>query len=379
MTEKQEELIVIQRNWGLYAGLCAVLLWLLLIGTIRASAYSSDDGGGTIPPIDPFIKSVQSTAGKINTAYSDERVYFTLSVRTPISPNYSARIGVTDTLPISLALDSTSITATNGTFDAQGNIITWTFSISAGASSSLTYAARTPSVLTPTMLIPNQAVLYEIENLDGGTPPTSKTITRSVALTVHPRSLYLPVIAVPIPKSTLTQPANYSFEDTGSSAWAERGGKLIYSIQESPLPMIGDNNEHYAWLGGAPSQSNELTQTISLPSDYSDVRLRYLYWIQSDDDRCAGGDIAQIKIDGEPIRTFELCKTNRTFDPAKGHGWRRDVLDLANFKGRSVDLAFFTNLNQDKNSNFFVDVVQLCSSDTDAPSGTVRCDDPPTP
>lgn len=183
----------------------------------------------------------------------------------------------------------------------------------------------------------------------------------------------------PAPKPALPGLGNHDFEQ-GEFYWTQQvnasNGKLIYSQQQSVLFML--NGDWYAWLGGANNQIDELNQQITLPSGYSDLRLRYLHWIQSDEDSCSN-DRAEVWVNDAAIKAYQLCKATRTFDPARNHGWRWEVLDLAALQGQTVTLAFWSQLNASRLSNFFVDVVQLCSSDTDAPQGTVLCSDSSPP
>lgn len=374
---------------GTLAFLTLVLGAFTTLATVTAlesgALYFEDSEvfNATIPPIDPFTKTVRSANGGIAAAYSGEIVTYTIELRNIITDNYHAIVGITDTLPLSLNVKFVDITTTHGAFGITGQEITWTLPVSSGNVYTLTYRTQLPFVTTA-LTLANTAVLYEIDNPPH--PVTTKTISATSLLIVQPWKVSLPLIEKqePPPSPTpepLPSLANYNFENR-ESGWLQLvdtgNGKLIYSQQQSELSMV--DGDWYAWLGGVNSQINELRQeiTITLPFNYNDLRLRYLHWIQSDENSCTN-DRAEVRLNDTVIKSHQLCKATRTFDPNKNHGWRWEVLDLTAFKGQTVTLAFWSQLNASRLSNFFVDVVQLCSSDADAPAGTVRCDDPPTP
>ncbi|MBE2237800.1 MAG: DUF11 domain-containing protein [Caldilineaceae bacterium] len=359
-----------------------LLVWLLIINAFAALAEDHDAGGGTIPPLQNFTKTVRSVAGIQNEARPGEKVIYTISMHNTISESYTARIGVTDTIPAGLSVLTATIAPKDNAqfFTIDGvSFITWTVDVEYGASYTLTYSAEVTSTIGT---LTNTAVLYEISNQYAA--PTEITKTAQAVLKVHQWEVYLPLIRrddPPPPKSQLPQFDHYNFEISTKlkSGWEQlvddKSGNLIYSAQQTNLVML--DGSHVAWLGGAPGE-NKLSQPIALPADYSNLKVRYLYWIYSDEDSCSN-DSADVRINGASIKNYLLCKAERTFDSTKGHGWVREVLDVAAYKGQAITLSFVTNLNESKNSNFFIDVVQLCSSDADAPPGTVRCDDPPTP
>ena len=58
------------------------------------------------------------------------------------------------------------------------------------------------------------------------------------------------------------------------------------------------------------------------------------------------------------------------------HLWvRAEAIDVSSYQGQSIKFAFWAKLNATKNSNFFVDKVELCSNDDDRkPETARRCD-----
>lgn len=361
----------------------ALLVWLLTINAFAALAEDHDADGGTIPPLQNFTKTVYSVAGIQDGARTGEEVVYTISMHNTISESYTARIGVTDTVPVGLSVLTDTIVTSEGNtqfFVIDGaSFITWTIDVEYGASYTLTYSADAP---TNTMTLTNTSVLYEISNRYA--LPTEMTKTAQAVLTVRQWEVYLPLIRrdEPPPKPQLPQFDHYNFEQNTKlkDGWEQlvdgKSGNLIYSAQQTNLVMI-DGGSYVAWMGGAPGE-NKLSQTITLPRGYSDLRIRYRYWIYSEESDCDNGDKVEVQVNEVPqvIETegaipHQLCSAGRT------SGWKlaKTTNNLANLGGEPITLTFLTCLNKSRNSNFFIDVVQLCSSDADAPMGTLRCDD----
>lgn len=307
-----------------------------------------------------------------------DELTFTLVITTRI-PDRQVTFHVVEQLPPQLKLLEGSVLTDLGSasFDSVNNVIRWSHAGPAGVSTRVTviYRARLmTSCFTEAISITE---LFE----DGDSAPAGRADAVIQPAGGEYCVIFLPMLEKARPsKSVLPSLVNYNFEQGGGVGWTQRidgsSNTLIFTQQEKPRVMI--DGDWYAWLGGVNNQTNELSQQITLPSDYSDLRLRYLHWIQSDEDSCTN-DRAEVRLNGTVIKSYQLCKATRTFDPAKNYGWRWEILDLAAFKGQTVTLAFWSQLNASRLSNFFVDIAQLCSSDADAPAGTVRCSDPPTP
>lgn len=369
-----------------------VLLWTALAGVYVAMAQEVVDispGNGTIPPIRPFEKQAFSALGGQGRAYSNELVTYTVVIRQIVTDSYRAEVGVTNTLPSSLVVEPQSITATAGHAALAGDVITWTLTAEAGSEPyTLTYVARAPSTITTTLEITNSASLWERQNLgDPSRPATGKVISTIAVLRVHPQNLHLPIVrldptpvptAVPTPPPPLPTLANHDFEQ-GRTGWEEivqpvpgtpGSGKLIYSTAENPL--IGVQGSYYAWLGGAKNQINELRQTVQLPAGYTDLRLRFRYRIRSQETNC-NNDQVEVRINGAPVAVttednspHQLCVDMLSFKSAV-------TANLAAHSGNSVVVSFWTTLNDTLNSNYFLDVVELCSDQPGAPQGTHSC------
>jgi len=349
-----------------FAVIGLLALWAMLAPT---AVNGADSPGGTIPPVAPFDKWVEP-----DIIHSNERITFTIRIRNEITPVYSATIGITDTFLTSTPLLILSGTASSGEVDFTNEMLTWVGDIQDGAEIAISYAITAPSTVTETKVLTNIATLYEIRNYFVLTP-TSQVTETILEVKVHPWELFLPMVASP--KSVLPQLRNPGFEDQPNLAWVElvdgRPGKLIYSLDEFYRPLR--DGTHYAWLGGAPNQENKLEQSIQLPKDYDQIGLRFYYWLYSEEDDC-NNDLASVRVNGLALTggDFQLCKQNGTYQPGNPDGWKRALLDLSAYRGQDVKIAFWSKLNGSKNSNFLLDVVELCSNDADAPSEVQRCE-----
>lgn len=367
-----------------------VLLWFVAMGAYAAMAQGAVDispGNGTIPPVNPFEKQAFSTLGGQGRAYSNELVTYTVVIRKIITDSYHAKVGVTDTLPSVLVVESQSITVSAGQAALTDGVITWTLTVETGSEPyTLTYAARATSTVTSELTIANTAYLWEQKNLgDPGRPSTGEVISTTALLVVHPRTLHLPVVRLdPTPTPTPTPAplpalANHDFEQ-GRTGWEEivqpvpgepGPGKLIYSTTENPL--IGVQGSYYAWLGGAKNQINELRQTIQLPGGYTDLHLRFRYRIFSQETNC-NNDRVEVRIKGASVAvTPEADSQHQLCSPFIPSFKSAVTENLAAYSGQSVAVSFWTSLNDTLNSNYFLDVVELCSDQPGAPQGTRSC------
>lgn len=345
----------------------SVLAWMLFTSSFAVMA-DEHGVGGTIPPLQPLHKTVHSETGRIGKAYSGEVVTYTLSFRNTTEMSYTARIGLTDTVPLSLTVLDRSIQATDGEAGllSSNRTITWVVDVEYDRSYTLTYAARSPVVATATS-ITNMVELYEIENGWVPTPTQATTSTIAVLLVEPSPTLYLPGVIKA--KEELKQLVNFDFEKGAKSGWQESPGILIFK-RENQYPFSPDGT-HVAWLGGIFNEIDELTQQIMLPTEYDSLGVTYLYMVDSGESN-SDKDKAEVRITAAGVQTqivpHELTRSN-------SKGWQRGVIDLSGFKGKLTTFTFWASLNSDVNSNFFVDKVEICSNDAIRNPTTVRrCD-----
>ena len=182
--------------------------------------------------------------------------------------------------------------------------------------------------------------------------------------------------AITTPKSALPQFNNYNFEQ-GKTGWTEVTSSnygIIFSKNDANFPRVVRetmlDGDYIAWNLGDINTTSELYQTITLPSDYHDLNLRYLYYIASEENNC-GEDWGNLRINDLDVKQYQLCNSEET------NKFKWEVIDINRYKGQTVKVSFWGKGDRNNNSNWFVDLVELCSSDADAPSGTRRCNDPP--
>lgn len=330
-------------------------------------ATAAEPPAGTIPPVAPFSKRVVSE----NVVRSGGQILYELQILNLDTPAYSATIGITDTAIGQLHIVTESVQASSGVASTDGTVLSWLGDIQTGSAITINYVALAPTV-TESLLITNYATLYEVRNYYVPTP-TNQVSETYVVIEVRPWELFLPVVVRP--KPPLPQVPNPGFEEMPNQAWTElvngSTGKLIYSTSEFARPLR--DGIRYTWLGGAANQVNEIKQSLALPAEYSHIGLRYYYWLYSEEDAC-NNDLARVLLNGTQIKEYQLCKQNSTYKPGAVDGWVRPILDLSLYGGQTVMLSFWSELNGSKNSNFLLDLVQLCSNDADAPADVLHCD-----
>jgi len=145
---------------------------------------------------------------------------------------------------------------------------------------------------------------------------------------------------------------NPGFEQ-GHVAWTEYswlGFDLITEASEDTI--TAHSGSWFAWLGGANSESSELSQVITISA--STPYLHYWYWVGSQD--VCGYDFFAINVNGTQVAGFTLCTSNNT------NGWVQGVVNLAAYAGNSRTILFEVNNDGSNNSNLFLDDVSMSAS-----------------
>ena len=145
---------------------------------------------------------------------------------------------------------------------------------------------------------------------------------------------------------------NPGFEQ-GHVAWTEYswlGFDLITEASEDAI--TAHSGSWFAWLGGANSESSELSQVITISA--STPYLHYWYWVGSQD--VCGYDFFAINVNGTQVAGFTLCTSNNT------NGWVQGVVNLAAYAGNSRTILFEVNNDGSNNSNLFLDDVSMSAS-----------------
>lgn len=145
---------------------------------------------------------------------------------------------------------------------------------------------------------------------------------------------------------------NPGFEQ-GHAAWTEYswlGFDLITEASEDTI--TAHSGSWFAWLGGANSESSELSQVITISA--STPYLHYWYWVGSQD--VCGYDFFAINVNGTQVAEFTLCSSNNT------NGWVQGVVNLAAYAGSGRTILFEVNNDGSNNSNLFLDDVSMSAS-----------------
>lgn len=145
---------------------------------------------------------------------------------------------------------------------------------------------------------------------------------------------------------------NPGFEQ-GHVAWTEYswlGFDLITEASEDAI--TAHSGSWFAWLGGANSESSELSQVITISA--STPYLHYWYWVGSQD--VCGYDFFAINVNGTQVAGFTLCTSNNT------NGWVQGVVNLAAYAGSGRTILFEVNNDGSNNSNLFLDDVSMSAS-----------------
>jgi len=145
---------------------------------------------------------------------------------------------------------------------------------------------------------------------------------------------------------------NPGFEQ-GHVAWTEYswlGFDLITEASEDTI--TAHSGSWFAWLGGANSESSELSQVITISA--STPYLHYWYWVGSQD--VCGYDFFAINVNGTQVAEFTLCSSNNT------NGWVQGVVNLAAYAGSGRTILFEVNNDGSNKSNLFLDDVSMSAS-----------------
>lgn len=344
-----------------------VAILLLAMGALEIAVASPPEGPpapGTVPPLQPFVMKVSPQVIGPN-----QTVGYQIALRNTTWSTYTgALVGITNTLPTEV-IAFAPIHASKGVAKlVNSQEITWSGELGYQEQLTITYEAElVRNVVTSTLV--STATLWENRG-----PTTWPTATHEVLVTTATLGVktywpvYLASLSSPPPAPPpLPELDNWNFEFGRNGAWTE-SSKIIFSKSESPLilpPYKGKENLYYAWLGGEFNANNVLAQGVAVPKGYTNVKLVFDAWVESDEDQC-GSDIARVTLDGTDQVSLALCKaTNSTVKPSTG-GWVTQMVPLTNLaaiEGKPVQLAFRVTTNSAKNSNWYIDNVRLCSND----------------
>lgn len=162
-------------------------------------------------------------------------------------------------------------------------------------------------------------------------------------------------------------PRNANFDLGRNGEWLESSTHAFPLIADTGLPVTPRSGAFAAWLGGDNQEISVLRQTISL-SDRATV-LRFYYQIRSQEVTCLL-DYGSVRINGQPIRPpLPLCPSSVTAD------WVEITVDISQYAGRTVELAFIAETNSIAPSSLLIDDISIL---VDAPPLALTGFTPPT-
>ncbi|MBI3763592.1 MAG: hypothetical protein HY260_17240, partial [Chloroflexi bacterium] len=164
--------------------------------------------------------------------------------------------------------------------------------------------------------------------------------------------------------------ANGGFESARSHPWVE-----ITALQ---VPIIGADfprtGQKSAWLGGTDEEAFQyIYQDLSLPANAKAVVLTYWHYLEEEvSGKPADATFSAVVADqqGNVLTTLESFASSKA-----DQQWKQSTLDMSQFAGKKIRLAFAASMAPKNKSNFFVDdvAVQACTSGnpvaTPPPSG----------
>lgn len=353
----------------------AVAVILIVAGALYTgeSIYADTHLGETLPPHAP----VTSEAAPNTSVKPGDEITVTILI-TPFLRDYTVTLGVTSTAPVSFTVKPESLSATmQDRLTVTGQVVTWvaTFPQSTNVSSRITvsYVMLAPPCNASAQR--EYIVGTELQEMTNDVmTDTTTTISMTQALIeLAPPSCgaFMPLVQVMTPEPTPTAiptpeqfPVlnNGNLENGPGKGWTEVPAGLIYSVANIPSSVrAGAAGSYVAWLGGVNNATNTLSQSITIPEVYKGkVKLLLRYYTASEEPS-VGADTARVIVvsggQNKVVSEYPLSKSKATY------AWVSDVIDLSAFSG-PIELRFESKLNDARNSNWFLDDIQLCQIGT---------------
>lgn len=159
---------------------------------------------------------------------------------------------------------------------------------------------------------------------------------------------------------------NGTFEGGRPDPWVEQtniGAPIIVEQQ----PHTGRKS---AWLGGTDQESFQyIYQDISLAANLRGVTLNYWYYIEENANAGAPDAIFDAVI-ADPASGNVVATLEEFLSSEPTNNWVQSSVDLANFAGKKIRLAYTADMARGNLSNFFVDDVSIsgCTGSTQTPT-----------
>ncbi len=142
---------------------------------------------------------------------------------------------------------------------------------------------------------------------------------------------------------------NGDFEGGRDGSWSEfssNGWPLIYQLD------IAHSGSWLAWLGGDDSETSILSQRVTIPSNATTLS----YWCGIVSEDYCGYDFAYVRFGSTDLQAYALCSSTNT------EGWVLQQVNVAGWRGQTVDLCFVVTTDESLNSNFFLDDVSISTA-----------------
>lgn len=200
--------------------------------------------------------------------------------------------------------------------------------------------------------------------------PISSPVPSASAIATSISSSYLPFAQRPItPTATPTslpgfpQIVNSDFEEGPGVGWGKSGVEenLIVSKSSGILPnaLIPYSGDWIAWLGGFDGKTTSISQTVSIDPFFAGKLQLQFYDALGSREGCGDSqDHASIH-----FNTTVMTDVVRLCDNEQTTNWRRQGITLTESISGAVAIKFEVQQNADKNSNWFLDDVSLCTKD----------------
>ena len=199
----------------------------------------------------------------------------------------------------------------------------------------------------------------------GGTVRKFDTVTVTVRFT---DDVWLPQVAL---NPILPDVQNSGFEAGPGIYWRETtkaaAGRLLFAADTLPEPIVPHSGLYVAWLGGTANEVSILeSQAIAIPHTFDTFTLRYREWIASAEETC-GRDHATVRVRNMDTGTvsslteFDLCRGRNTGQ------WEARCIAVTGLASQRLTFAFVAELNDDQNSNWFLDEIALSAESCPAP------------
>lgn len=331
----------------------------------------------------PLPEAISKTAMQ-QTIMLNDTVTYTIVLDNRDSDLGTDVFELVDTVPKELDVDRNSMHATShpGEIDYYDDEllhqVVWSGFLLPSEVVTLTYAATlVESPLTNTI---TNTVLLVARESPTATAVTSATVT-VMKMPGESLTSYLPILFsryMPFPPLPLV--INGHFDDDQPNGWKEsivpdNGASLIVSSAELPDVISPRSGDKVVWLGGFNGRTTSIEQTITFddPDAYSvytnTIYLEYWYTLGSNETNCDNRDEAYVEINDERAEEGQhtLCRNNQSTV------WAKRRIRLEPPVPETVKLRFVATLDEQANSNFWIDDVSICSDHPKAAQGS-RCE-----